>query len=99
VTSAVADEVLAQALAQEVHAQVDGAHARKAVHDLLGVFRARGARNGHHQGQAAHGVQHRRNDAAVQAAVGRVAHEFGPHVERPRTSPGAPTGSSGPAPG
>jgi hypothetical protein len=83
------DEVLPDALSQEVDAQVDGAHLGEAAHHLQGAVVGMPLRNAHHDGQARHRIEHRRDDPAVQPPVGvaadqlRLHRDAGPHVARP----------------
>jgi len=77
-------EVLADALAQEVHAQVDRAHAREALQHLFGGVGGVLVGDGGHQREARGGVQHGADHAAVQPAVEEVAHQLGAHVEAQR---------------
>jgi hypothetical protein len=73
--------VAANAGAQVVDAQVDGAQLGKAVQALLGRLVHVARANGGHHGQAAHGIQPGADHAAVDAVVGIVAHQLGPHVD------------------
>ena len=71
----------ANAGAQVVDAQVDGAQLGKAVQALLGrLAHVLGANGGHH-GQATHGIQPGTDHPAVDAVVGIVAHQLRPHVD------------------
>ena len=72
---------LADAGAQVVDAQVDGAELGEAVQALLGRFVHVTRADGGHAGQAAHGVEPGADHAAVDAVIAVVAHELVPHVD------------------
>src|SRR5690606_3334640 len=74
-------EPFAEPLAEEIDAQVDRSHPRKAMHDLLGGLVAVLVGNRAHQREPGSGVEHRRRHAAVQATIEEVADQLGAHVE------------------
>ena len=74
-------EVVADAGAQVVDAQVDGAELGEAVQALLGRLVHVAGTDGGHDGQAAHGVQPGADDAAVHPVVAEVPHQFAAHVD------------------
>ena len=75
------DEVSAQAWAEVVDAQIDGADAGEALEDLGGGFVGVLAGDGQGEGEACGCVEGGGDDAAVEAAVEEVADEFGAHVQ------------------
>jgi hypothetical protein len=77
-------KVLTDARAQIVHPQIDRAELGKAVQALLRGFIHVPRANRRHHRQAAHRVQPRADNAAVNAVVGGVAYQFVPHVDARR---------------
>ena len=76
--------MFADAGAQVVDAQIDGAQFAEAVQALLGGFVHVARADGRHHCQATHRVQPGADHAAVNTVVGVVAHQLVPHVDAGR---------------